>query len=209
MLRELEESIVNLDSERAKDLCVKILSEKYSSIDELFRSIGSAMDAVGQKYEAGEYFLSELIMAGEVVKEVLEILEPYYRREEQKYIGTIVLATVKGDLHDIGKNILYMLLRSAGFKLVDLGVDVPAEKIVDSVRANNANIIGLSALLTTTVPQFKNVVDALREAGIRDMVKVIVGGAAVNEEVAKKYGADTWGRTAVEGLKICKELVKS
>jgi len=208
MLTELEEAIISLDSEKAKDLCGRILSDPNSSTDDILASIASAMDVVGQKYELSEYFLSELFMAGEVVKEVMGIIEPYYGKALPKHIGTVLTATVRGDLHDIGKNILCTFLKSAGFSIVDLGVDVPAGKIVDVVKANDADIIGLSALLTTTVPEFRNVTDALKNAVMRDKVKVIVGGCAVNEEVAKKYGADTWARTAVEGMRICRQLVK-
>jgi methylmalonyl-CoA mutase cobalamin-binding domain/chain len=208
MLTELEKAIISLDSEKAKDLCRRILSDPNSSTDDILRSIASAMDVVGQKYEVSEYFLSELFMAGEVVREVLAIIEPYYGKAVPKHIGTVLTATVRGDLHDIGKNILCTFLKSAGFSIVDLGVDVPAGKIVDVVKANGADIIGLSALLTTAVPEFRNVTDALKNAGMRDKVKVIVGGCAVNEEVAKKYGADTWARTAIEGIRICRQLVK-
>jgi methylmalonyl-CoA mutase cobalamin-binding domain/chain len=208
MLREFEEALIALDSEKAKDLCRRILSDPKSSKDGIFRSIASAMDVVGQKYEVSEYYLSELIMAGEVVKEVLGIIEPYYGKAEREYIGTVLTATVRGDLHDIGKNILCTFLKFAGFNIVDLGVDVPAGKIVDAERENDADIIGLSALLTTAVPEFKNVTDALKNAGMRNKAKVIVGGCAVNEEVAKEYGADTWARTAIEGIKVCRQLVK-
>jgi methylmalonyl-CoA mutase cobalamin-binding domain/chain len=208
MLTELEKAIINLDGEKAKDVCRRILSDPKSSTDDIFRSIASAMDVVGQKYEVSEYFLSELIMAGEVVKEVLGIIELYHGKAEPKHIGTVLTATVRGDLHDIGKNILCTFLKSAGFSIVDLGVDVPAEKIVDSVKASDVDIVGLSALLSTAVPEFGNVTAALKNVGIRDKVKVIVGGCAVNEEVARKYGADTWARTAVEGTRTCGQLMK-
>jgi 5-methyltetrahydrofolate--homocysteine methyltransferase len=205
MIDEFENSIINLDIEKASSVCKELISKVH--IDEVFKAIARALDVVGQKYEDGEYFLSELIMAGEVVKEVLKLVEPIYKRDEQKAIATVILATVRGDLHDIGKNILAMLLQSSGFKVVDLGIDVAAEDIAKAVKENNANILGLSALLTTTVPEFGNVVEELRKAGLRDKVKVIVGGAAVNEEVAKRYGADAWGKTAVDGVKICKQWV--
>jgi methylmalonyl-CoA mutase cobalamin-binding domain/chain len=208
MLTELEKAIIALDGEKAKDLCRRILSDPNASTDDILRSIASAMDVVGQKYEVSEYFLSELFMAGEVVKEVLSIIEPYYGKAEPKHIGTVLTATVRGDLHDIGKNIVCTFLKSAGFSVVDLGIDVPAQKIVNGASTNGADMVGLSALLTTAVPEFRNVTDALKDAGVRDKVKVIVGGCAVNEEVAKKYGADAWARTATEGTRICRQLMK-
>jgi len=208
MLKELETAIIALDSEKAKDLCGRILSDPNLSKDDVLSSIASAMDVVGQKYEVSEYFLSELFMAGEVVKEVLSIIEPYYGKTEPKHIGSVLTATVRGDLHDIGKNLVCTFLKSAGFSVLDLGIDVPAQKIVKDASANGVDIVGLSALLTTAVPEFRNVTDALKNAGVRDKVKVIVGGCAVNEEVANKYGADTWAKTATEGTRICRQLMK-
>jgi len=204
-MNKFEESIINLDIEGATNACRELIKSSKASMDVLFKAIGKALDVVGQKYEKGEYFLSELIMAGEVVKEVMKLIEPTYKIDERKAAATVVLATVRGDLHDLGKNIFDMLLQSSGFRVVDLGIDVAAENIVKAVRENNAEILGLSALLTTTVPEFENVVRELKKAGLRHKVKIIVGGAAVNKEVAEKYGADAWGKTAVEGLRICKQ----
>jgi len=205
-IKEFEQAIINLNLEKAPELVKELLALKVPS-SKIFESISNAMDAVGQKYEAGEYFLSELIMAGEVVKEVLRIIQHSYKKSERKFIGKVVLATVKGDLHDIGKNIVSMLLQSAGFEVYDLGVDVPAEKIIDAVKKSNAQIVGLSALLTTTLPEIKNVIEELKKAGLREKVKVIVGGAALNKKIAERYGADSYAKTAVEGLKICKEWI--
>jgi methylmalonyl-CoA mutase cobalamin-binding domain/chain len=205
MIDRFEDSIVKLDVERAIDVYKKLTQSSKVSVDEIFEAIGRALDVVGRKYEDKEYFLSELIMAGEVVKEVLKLVEPKYKRDKRKAIATVVLATVRGDLHDIGKNILAMLLESSGFKVVDLGNDVPAGRIAKAVRENSARILGLSTLLTTTMPEFGNVVEKLNEKGLRKKVKVIVGGAAVNEDVAKRYGVDAWGKTAVEGVRICRQ----
>jgi len=205
MIDRFEESIVKLDVEGAVDVYKKLIRSSKASVDEIFEAIGRALDVVGRKYEDKEYFLSELIMAGEVVKEVLKLVEPKYKGDERKAIATVVLATVRGDLHDIGKNILAMLLESSGFKVVDLGNDVPAGRIAKAVRENSARILGLSTLLTTTMPEFGNVVEKLNEEGLRKKVKVIVGGAAVNEDVAKRYGVDAWGKTAVEGVRICRQ----
>jgi len=205
MIGKFEDSIVSLDADGAIDAYKKLIRSSKASVDEVFRAIGRALDVVGRKYEDREYFLSELIMAGEVVKEVLKLVEPEYKRDERKAKATVVLATVRGDLHDIGKNIIAMLLESSGFKVVDLGTDVPAESIAKAVRENNARILGLSTLLTTTMPEFGNVVRKLKEEGLRQKVKVIVGGAALNEDVAKKYGVDAWGKTAVDGVRICRQ----
>jgi methylmalonyl-CoA mutase cobalamin-binding domain/chain len=205
MIRKLEDAIINLDVEGATNVCKELIESSKVGTDEIFKSMRRALDVVGQKYEEKEYFLSELIMVGEVVKEVLKLIEPIYKRDEQAVVATVVLATVRGDLHDLGKNTFAMLLRSSGFRVVDLGIDVTAENIAKAVKENKAEILGLSALLTTTVPEIENVVEELRKSSIREKVRVLVGGAAVNEEVVEKYGGDAWGKTAVEGLKICKQ----
>jgi corrinoid protein of di/trimethylamine methyltransferase len=168
-------------------------------------AIARGLDVVGQKYEYGEYFLSELMGAAEVSKEALEILEPHLRGKMSENVGTVVVGTVKGDLHDIGKNIFKMLLTAAGFKVYDLGVDVPAQKFVEKVKETNANIVGLSALLTTTIGEMENIMDEFKKSGWRDKVKIIVGGAAVSEDYAQEMGADGYGADAAQGVRICKE----
>lgn len=205
IIDEFEDTIVNLDVEKVCDISKKLVKFSKVSRNEILKAIEMALDTVGQKYERGEYFLSELIMAGEVIKEVLKIIEPKFKKDKQETVATIVMATVKGDLHDIGKNITSMLLQFSDFKVVDLGTDVSAEEIVKAVKKNNAEILGLSTLLSTTVHEFGSVTKELEKTNIRNKVKVIVGGTAVNEEVAEKYGADAWGATAIDGLKKCKQ----
>ena len=204
MMNEFEDAIINLNTDKAISCSKELLSSSQVERGELFKAIGRALDVVGQKYEDGEFFLSELIMAGEVVKDILAVIAPTTNKEEQKNVATVVLATVKGDLHDIGKNILSTLFKSAGFKVVDLGIDVPKETITTAVKENNPMILGLSSLLSTTVPEFGNIILELQKLGLRDKVKVIVGGAAVNEGTVKKYQVDAWGKTAVQGLRIAK-----
>ncbi len=205
MSSALEDAIINLDVDGATTICKGLIESSKAGTDEVFTSLRRALDVVGEKYEEKEYFLSELIMAGEVVKEILKLLEPVYHRDAQAVVATVVVATVRGDLHDLGKNTFAMLLRSSGFRVVDLGIDVPANSIVSAVREKKAEILGLSALLTTTVPEIERVVEELQESSMRAKVKVLVGGAAVNAEIVEKYGGDAWGRTAVEGVKICKQ----
>ena len=147
-------------------------------------------------------------MAGEVMKEGMKVLEPYLRGSEIRKIGKVVIGTVRGDLHDIGKNIVATLLSAAGFEVIDLGVDVPPEKFVEAVKEHNPDIIGMSALLTTTMIEMENVIKALKEAGLRNRVKIIIGGAPITREFAEKIGADAAARDAVEGVNICKSWVK-
>jgi len=204
---DLKEAILNLRINDALKICEEMLMSE-TDVKDVFDAISQAMDEVGMKYESGEYFLSELIMAGEIVKEVLKIIESRFKKPKREPVGKVILATVRGDLHDIGKNIVGILLQSAGFEVIDLGIDVPPEKIVEAVKKYDAKIVGLSALLTTTLPEIKNTILELEKAGIRKNVKVIVGGAALNEIVAREYGADGYGKTAVDGLKICRNWIK-
>nr|MDO8133954.1 corrinoid protein [Candidatus Njordarchaeum guaymaensis] len=171
--------------------------------------LAKGMEEVGKKYEDGAYFLSELIVSGEIMKDAMAILEPHLKSGEAVSEGTIVIGTVAGDLHDIGKNIVITLLKSAGFKVVDLGVDVPARRFVEEAKMNDAQVVAMSALLTTTMREMKNVIDALEQAGIREKLFVMVGGAALTEEFARKIGADAYGEDAVDAIRICRKMRES
>lgn len=207
VLEKIRNSILNFDVEGVKSASLEAMSAGITA-GRIIEAMGEAMGLVGKKYEAGEYFVPELIMAGETMKEGLGVLKPYMGDEPQGTLGTAVVATVLGDLHDIGKNIFITLLNAAGFKVVDLGVDVPAGKIVDAVRISDAAIIGLSALLTTNLDQIPLVIEELERAGLRKKVKVIVGGATVTEAFAKEIGVDGYAKEAVTGVEICKKWVK-
>ena len=211
ILQRIKDCIVNLDMDGAVENVKKALENKISPIEIVSKSIVEGMSIVGEKFEKGEYFLSELIVAGEIGKEITKLLDPYLKAEETRLekLGRVVIGTVRGDLHDIGKNIVAMMLEAAGFEVVDLGADVPPEKFVEAVKEHDANIVAMSALLTVTMPEMKNVIDELKKTGLRDKVKVIVGGAPVTEEYAKSIGADGYGETAVEGVRICKQWATS
>jgi len=173
----------------------------------LVNALSEALEEVGKKYESGEYFLSELMMAGYLASQVANMLKPYLVRTTTKTFGKIVFGTVKGDIHDIGKNIVIMLLKAAGFDVIDLGVDVPAEKFAEAVREHNPDILAMSALLTVTMPEMKNVIDVLKENGLRDRIKVIVGGRPVTPEFADEIGADGYAEDAVKAVSMVKKLV--
>ena len=164
---------------------------------------------VGEKFEAGEYFLIELISAGVAAEEAMKVLEPHLKKGEQvaRKMGTIVLGTVEGDLHTIGKDIVKMLLRGVGFEVVDLGSDVPTERFIEAVRIHKPQILGMSALITISMPAMGKVMAQLTKGGLRKQLKTIVGGASVSEEFAKKIGADAFAPNAVAGVNICKEWV--
>lgn len=167
-------------------------------------ALNNGMNIVGEKFAVREYFLSELIMATEIFKEAMEILEPFLmeKGESREVIGSIVIGTVQGDLHDIGKNIFVELARNAGFLVNDLGIDVPPRTFVEQVRKDNADIVGLSGILTMALQPMSETVKLLQEAGLRDKVKVIIGGAAVDGHWRERVGADACTDDAYEGLKM-------
>ena len=165
------------------------------------------MAAVGELFSSNEYFISQLIYSAEILKTVMQKLKPLLSETQTADSqGKVIIGTVQGDIHDIGKNIVVTLLKGSGLEVIDLGVDVPPEKFVAALQESQAKILGLSALLTTMYPAMKGAVDALKEAGIRDQVKVIIGGAPCDEQVRKFSGADYYAGDAVAGVNICKQI---
>ena len=167
----------------------------------------AAMDVVGQKFASNEIFVPEMLASAFTMKKGLEIVKPRLGGEKSKSMGTIMMGTVKGDLHDIGKNLVIMMLEGAGFNVVDLGVDLSVEKVVEKVEEIKPRILGLSALLTTTMPEMKRVIEVLEQKGLRQKVKVLVGGAPVDARFAEKIGADGYGKDAAEAVRLAKEIV--
>jgi corrinoid protein of di/trimethylamine methyltransferase len=165
-----------------------------------------AMDEVGRRFEAGEFFVPELLLAGRAMKSVLTLLRPMLAAGAAEPAGTVVIGTVQGDLHDIGKNLVAALLEGGGYRIHDLGVDVPASRFVDAVRRFQPGLVALSALLTTTLPAMKAVIDALRAAGVRDGVKVIIGGAPVTRAYAEQIGADGYSEGAFGAVQLARSL---
>ncbi|MEM2959438.1 MAG: corrinoid protein [Candidatus Jordarchaeaceae archaeon] len=208
ILERLKESVVNLDIEGVKKACQDALAQGIPPIKAITEGMAKGMDIVGQKYEAKEYFLAELVMSGEVMKEGMKILSPHLKDSDVKKLAKAVVGTVKGDLHDIGKNIFATLLMAAGFEVVDLGVNVFPEQFVEAVRNHKPRILGISALLTVTMQELGNVIKELEKANLRNQVKIIVGGAPLTEEYAKKIGADAYAPDAVAGVNICKKWVE-
>jgi 5-methyltetrahydrofolate--homocysteine methyltransferase len=204
---EIKTALVEFEVELLK-VKVREALDKGVKAEEIISILSEGMDVVGEKYQAGEYFVTSLIIAGETMKEALEVLEPHLSGQEGTKRGKIVMATVAGDIHDIGKNIFTTLMDTAGFEVIDLGVDVSAEAIVGAVKEHKPDILGLSALLTTNLEQFPLIVEMLGKEGLRDSVKIVVGGATVTEEYSKKVGVDALAKSAVEGVNICKTLVE-
>jgi dimethylamine corrinoid protein len=202
----LTELIIELEVDDIADAVKEALDEDKNPFDVL-NALTKGMDEVGRRYEEKEYYLTELVLAGETMKEAFKILQPALAAVDSSSDKVkIILGTVKGDNHDIGKNILGSLLLSSGFELHDLGMDVDENTIVEKVKETGASIIALSSLLTMTVEQIRIVHEALKAAGLRDKVKLIVGGAPLNEELAKKLGADDFADDAVDGVRHIKRL---
>ena len=166
-----------------------------------------AMDIVGKKFSDGVIYVPEMLVSATTMKRGLDIIKPLLQSGESEYRGTVVMATVKGDLHDIGKNLVTMMMEGAGFKIIDMGVDVKIENLLETLQKENADILGLSALLTTTMPEMQHVIEAMQEAGLRDQVKVIVGGAPIDQAFADTIGADGFGKDAVEAVQLCRDLI--
>ncbi|MBU4301901.1 MAG: corrinoid protein [Actinobacteria bacterium] len=207
-LETVKKAIVDLELEDIEKIVSSALDageEPQAVLDAMCAGMGS----VGELFDQGEYFLVDLVLAGEVMKEGLKVLEPLLEAESMGQKGTVVLFTVKGDVHDIGKNLVGTMLSTSGFKVVDLGVDVPKEKVVDAVREHSAQAIGMSVLLTSMVDSISDVVSALSAAGLRDGVKIAIGGACTTQQLADKMGVDALGRDAVEAVRIFESLCGS
>lgn len=201
------EAVVDLDIDGVALRVAEALAAGASARVVLNQGLSAGVRAVGERFESGEYFLTDLVLAGEIMKEGLAPLESLLATSEVRGSGTAVLATVQGDIHEIGKNLVGTMLRAAGFEVVDLGVDVPAVQIVEAVRTHQADVVGVSVLLTTMVGQLRTVVEELTEAGLRSSVKVVVGGACTTPELAQEMGCDGHGADAVSAVRICEELL--
>jgi 5-methyltetrahydrofolate--homocysteine methyltransferase len=169
----------------------------------------AAMKEVGRRFEEGDYYVPEMLVSARAMQAGLSLLKPRLVQSDIKSAGRVAIGTVKGDLHDIGKNLVALMLRGAGFEVKDLGVDVPPEKFVDAITSGDAEIIALSALLTTTMPNMKTTIEAIRQAGLRDKVKIIIGGAPVTQEYANQIGADGFSADASRAVSLAQTLVKN
>ncbi len=207
IIDEFANTLGNLENgEKLNKLLMKAL-DTIPVAEIIEKGLRKGLEIVGNKYEGGEYFLSELLFGSDLANSIFELLKPYLKRLEADVKGVIVIGTVRGDMHDIGKNVFKMLAETSGFKVIDLGVDVDLELFIKAIQENDPDILGLSALLTTTIPEMKNVLDELTSAGIRSSIKVILGGNAVSKEFAEEIGADAAVLDAVEGIKLCNKWV--
>ncbi|MEM2292837.1 MAG: corrinoid protein [Nitrososphaeria archaeon] len=209
-LKTLRDMLLNYDVEGIKNVINKALESGLDPL-QLIEKLTEEIRTIGDLFEKNQIFLTELMLAAESMKIAISLVEPKIRQNEQKrsFIGKVLIGTVEGDIHDIGKNIVATLLSVNGFEVIDLGVDVPTSRFIQKAKEIKPDIIAISALLTATMPKMKEVIDALKKEGLRNKVKVIVGGAPVTERWAMEIGADAYGANAVEAVKVAKKLLSS
>lgn len=204
-LAGLAEAIIKGDMAGATQLTTEALAEGIAPKSVLDDGLIAGMDVIGGRFKKGEVFIPEVLIAARAMKSSMAILEPALAKAGVEPVGRFVVGTVKGDLHDIGKNLVAMMMKGAGFEVIDLGVDVSPETFVEQVKAHGADMVGMSALLTTTMPAMEQAVKALNDSGVK--VKVLVGGAPVTQEYADKIGADGFAGNAAETVELAKSLV--
>ncbi len=206
LIEEIRESVIQGQAKVAVEKTEKALAEGLSPDTILNQGLISAMSEVGRLFEEGVYFVPEMLIAARAMDKALQILKPYLVAQGVKPIGKVAIGTVKGDLHDIGKKLVAMMLEGSGFEIMDLGIDVPPEKFVEAIRGG-AQVVALSALLTTTMPNMKTIVEAIQQAGLRDRVRIIIGGAPVSETYARQIGADGYASDASSAVRKVRELI--
>jgi len=209
LFQEMAQSIIDGDSEVSANLARRAVDQGIDPLEAIAEGFVLGVNQVGEAFARGDAFLPELVMSGEAMKAAVAVLEPELskRGTERKVLGKVILCTVEGDIHEIGKTLVGTMLSSAGFKVFDLGVDVPVMKVVEKAREVNADIVAMSALLTTTMVHQRDVIEALEDIGIRSKVKVMVGGAPVTKEWVKQIGADGYSEDAIGAIKVAKQLL--
>ncbi|RLB28498.1 MAG: cobalamin-binding protein [Deltaproteobacteria bacterium] len=206
----IKEAVIAGKHKEIEELVKKAIKDKADLDAIINEGMIAAMDVVGQKFSRSEIFVPEMLVSAVTMKKGLDIIKPLLTKDASELSrGTIVMATVKGDIHDIGKNLVIMMLQGAGFNVIDLGVDIKTEDLIEKVADIKPDILGLSALITTTMLEIKNVIEGLKEKGLREKVKVMVGGAPVSMEFAQKVGADAYGKDAAEAVELARKFMSS
>jgi|APSaa5957512622_1039677.scaffolds.fasta_scaffold115532_2 methylmalonyl-CoA mutase cobalamin-binding domain/chain len=203
---EVQNAVNELMIDEIEYLVQKCLDEGIPPLEIIEDGISKGLEQVGEQFENGTYFLADLVMAGEVVKEVMPLLKGKMDPGNSGKKGKVILATVKGDIHEIGKNIVGMLLDINGYEVIDLGVDVPSDKIIATVKETGAHLVGLSALLTTMVGSIKELVDSFVKEGLKGKVNIVIGGACTSEQLKEELGVDAYGENAIQAIKIFDRL---
>jgi dimethylamine corrinoid protein len=207
LLDSLRDAIVAIDEEKAREVAKNIVNEEIDPNFAIKYSIADAAVKVGEKFDSGEYFLPHLVMAGDLMDEVGAILGKNIPSEQIERKNVIVIGTVQGDMHSVGKNLVATMLKSSGFQVHDMGVDVPSISFIEKAKELKADMIALSSLLTTTMPYQKEVIEDLKSMGLREQFKVMIGGGPVTRQYAEEVGADGYGKDAIEALREAKKLL--
>ncbi|HOO37532.1 MAG TPA: cobalamin-dependent protein [Deltaproteobacteria bacterium] len=205
-IQEVRNAVVDLEIDEIRDLVRTCMEQGIQPFEIIEEGFSKGLEIVGERFENGEYFLADLIMAGEVIKEAMPLLQEKMNPADAARRGKVILATVEGDIHEIGKNIVGLILSANGYEVIDLGVDVSASRIIDTAKSTGARLVGLSALLSTMVGSIRNVVDAAADAGLKDSMQIVIGGACTSDELKREMGADAYGETAIDALKIFNAL---
>jgi corrinoid protein of di/trimethylamine methyltransferase len=206
---KLHDAIIDFDADKAKEIAQKGIADGLDPVEMINQGIRQALELMGERFAAGNVFLPELMLAAQAADAAVRILEPEIIKGggTQGQLGKVLIATVEGDIHDIGKNIVALVMKSAGFEVFDLGVNKKNKEILDAAKQHEVNVIGLSALLTTTIPRMKEFIELLQESGLRDKYKVVVGGAPVTKEFAEMIGADGYGADAPRASEVTRRLL--
>jgi trimethylamine corrinoid protein len=209
IFEQLSFSIIKADKEMARQAAREVIEQKMDPVEAIEKGLSRGMEIIGDRFSKMEVFLRELLMAAQTFDAAMEVLEPEIAAQKREVTarGTIVMGTVKGDVHSIGKDIVVTMLRTGGFEVHDLGVDISPLSFVDAAQKNHADVIALSSLMTTTMPGQKEVIEVLREMGLKDQYRVIVGGGPVNQQWADQIGADGYGATATDAVSLAKGLL--
>lgn len=208
ILRGISETLQSGNSEKVAALTKQAIGREISPKDVLDKGLIAGMNIVGEKYRVHELFLPEVLLAAKAMYAGMDVLKPLFLKDGMPTLGKVVIGTVQGDVHDIGKNLVSIMLRGAGFDVIDLGKDVPPKKFVEVAKKEEAGVIGMSALLTTTMVVMKKVIDLLKKEGLDGTIKTIVGGAPVSADFAEKIGADAYGYDSVNSVECVKRLMK-
>ena len=206
-LKDIAESIIAGKAPRVKELVQQAVNDGVPSGKILNEGLIAGMDVVGTKFRANEFYIPEVLVAAKAMKSGMEILKPLLSQTGVKPVARFAIGTVKGDLHDIGKNLVSMMMEGAGFEVIDIGIDVSPERFIEIIKEKQPQIIGMSALLTTTMPAMKTAIETLRQSGVRDQVKILVGGAPITQEFSQTIGADGYAGDAASAVSKAKELI--
>ena len=207
ILKKLADAVAEGEEELTVELTKKAVDAGLSPVEIINDGLTVGINIVGERFGAGEYFLPDLLLGAKAMEAGINILEPLMVGGERDYIGRVIMGTVEGDLHSIGNNIVINMLKAAGFEVFDLGVDVPTSKFAEEIKRLNPNIVGISALLTSTMRKQQEIIEFLKEQGLRDKVKVMIGGAPISQSWADKIGADGYAEDAIGAVKVAKSLL--